>query len=313
MTKKLIEIKIANPNSLRVNYIMTRSCTYECRYCPDNLHYGQHKELNLDDLKTFLERFKHRDGGLQLTGGECTTHPQFEEIVKLTRELGWKVLVDSNGVRTLRFYDEVKHLVDNWCITLHPSQHQLDLEKLKLLSQHSFLVVYVMMDPDYWVKSLDWFEQVSKLTDLKVTPIRVMDNWSGANFKASYTEEQLTLLSNLESKWLFTKEREESLMKTHLWLKDTESISLFDDGSRGILDAFSLIRSKKNNFFGWLCNAGKESICMFDDGSAIWANCGYKRFDHFLDIFPEDIENPVRCKFLECTCGTDIRASKSIK
>ena len=307
---KLIKIQIKNSNALRINFIMTRSCTYSCRYCPDTLNAGQHRNLNLDELKTFLLKFKDRNGAIQITGGECTTHPQFKDVIQVARDVNFNVSVDSNSVRTYRFYDSVKHLVDNWCITLHPSQHTLDLKKLKLLAQHSFLVVYVMMDPDYWDTALDWLGQLSQMKDLKVTPIRVMDNWAGAKFEAQYTDAQLAFLATTESRWLFTKERETELRKTHMWLEDTSSTGIYDDNSSKELDAFELIRRKQNSFFGWQCNAGRESICIFDDGSAIWANCGIKKFDHYLDINPTELDTPVKCTLLECSCGTDIRGSK---
>lgn len=310
---KLIKIQIANPNSLRINFVMTRSCPYSCRYCPDTLNAGKHVKLNLEDLETFLLRFKNRNGAIQLTGGECTTHPQFREVIATCKKTNFNVSVDSNCVRTLRFYDSVKHLVDNWCITLHPSQHKLDTKKLELLAKNSFLVVYVMMDPDHWETSLSWLDIISQMKDLKVTPIRIMDDWGGANFKAAYTQEHLDFLSNAESKWLFTKERETELRKTHMWLADTESYAFYEDGTSGILDSFSIIRKKQNNFFGWECGVGRESICIWDNGVATWANCGIKRYDHYLDIDPEDLNQTIKCNMIECTCGTDIRGSKYLK
>lgn len=308
---KIIKIKIANPKALRINYIMTTSCPYSCRYCPDTLNAGKHKEINLQELETFLLRFTDRSRAIQLTGGECTTHPQFKDIIEVSKRAGYNVSVDSNSVRTLRFYDEVKHLVDNWCITLHPSQHILDLEKLKLLAAHSFLVVYVIMDPDYWDVSLDWLDKVSRLKDLKVTPIRIMDKWAGADFVAPYSDEQLEFLARAESKWLFTDERESTLRKTHMWLADTESFAEYEDGTTGDLDVFELIRRKQNNFLGWKCRAGYESICIYDTGRTTWANCGIKQFDHYRDVTPEDLVDEVKCTFIECTCGTDIRSTKS--
>ncbi len=309
---KIIKIQIANPNALRINFIMTTSCPYSCRYCPDSLNAGKHKEINLNELEEFLLRFSNRDKAIQITGGECTTHPQFKDVIETARRAGFNVSVDSNSVRTVRFYEEVKDLVDNWCITLHPSQHKLDLEKLKILAASSFLVVYVMMDPAHWETSVDWLNQVSQLKDLKVTPIRVMDNWAGANFTAKYTKEQLEFLSNASSKWLFTAEREAALRKTHMWLADTESFATHEDGTRSELAAFEIIRKRENNFYGWKCRAGYESICIFDNGFTTWGNCGIKQFDHYRNVFPKDLEEVMTCTFKECTCGTDIRATKSL-
>lgn len=308
---KIIKIKIANPNTLRINYIMTTSCPYSCRYCPDTLNSGKHTEINLIELEKFLLKFSDRNRAIQLTGGECTTHPQFKDVIELSKKTGYNVSVDSNSVRTLRFYDDVKHLVDNWCITLHPSQHTLDLEKLKLLAAHSFLVVYVIMDPDHWDKSIDWLDQVSQLKDLKVTPIRIMDNWAGAKFIAPYTSAQLEFLSTAKSKWLFTIERETALKKTHMWLYDTQSFAEYETGLIEELDVFEMIRKKQNNFLGWECKAGYESICIYDTGRITWANCGIKQFDHYKNVMPSDFMKAVKCTFLECTCGTDIRSTKS--
>lgn len=307
---KLIKIEIKNSNVLRMNYVMTRSCTYSCRYCPEDLNAGTHKNVDLEELRDFLLRFTNRDRLLQITGGECTTHPQFKDVISIAKQAGYKVLVDSNSVRSLRFYQEVKDLVDNWCITLHPSQHKLDLKKLELLSANSFLVVYVMMDPQHWSKSVDWFNQVSTLKDLKVTPVRIQNNWAGASFTAEYNADQLEFLSNSQSKWLFTAEREQTLRKTHSWLADTISIATYQDGQTTDLDAFEIIRKKQNNFFGWRCKAGSVSLCIYDNGFTTWANCGMKTFNHFRDVYPKDLEEEMTCRFLECGCGTDVRATK---
>lgn len=310
---KVIKIRIENPDALRINFVMTRSCPYSCRYCPETLNAGKHQPINLKDFKTFLLKFKDRPCAVMLSGGECTTHPQFKDAIKTVKDVGFNVAVDSNSVRTFRFYNDVKDLVDNWCITLHPSQHKkLDLDILKLLAESSFLVVYVMMDPEHWTTSLNWLEKISSLTNLKLTPIRIMDDWGGANFKANYTDEQLDFLSRAESKWLFTEERESALRKTHMWLADTESYASYDNGVEEKLDVFDLIRKKQNNFFGWNCSAGKESICIYEDGTATWANCGIKNYKHYLDINPIDLDQSVKCTFIECTCGTDIRGTKSL-
>lgn len=306
---KIIKIQSVNPNVLRINLTVTTHCPYSCRYCPESLHNGKHNLIDLDKFKKFLLRFSDRLTIVNLSGGECTTHPQFKELMQVIHDVGFKSIVDTNTVRTLRFYEEVSGLVDNWCVSLHPSQHTLDLDKLKLLASTSFLVVYVMMDPEHWEKSIDWFTQVSGLADLKATPARIIDNWGGSDYKSTYTTEQLATLQSLDSSWGFTSERENTLRKTHMWLHENSSTVFFDDGTNSELDAFEVIRNKQNNFFGFTCSAGYESICIYADGSATWANCGVKRFDDYADI---DIEQTFICPFNECTCATDVRSTKSL-
>jgi organic radical activating enzyme len=309
---KIIKIKLANPNSFRISYVMTKSCTYACRYCPTDLHTGSHKELDLENLKIFFQRAIQRGQVvLSLTGGECTTHPQFKDVVMLARELGIKTTVDTNAVRTRRFYSEVGHLVDNWCVTLHPSQHTLDLEKLKILSQVSFLVVYVMMDPAHWETSFDWYNQVCQLTNLKVQPISIM-NWGGATTVVTYTDEQMQFLLNIKAKWLFTAEREEELKKTHAWLASRGSTAVYEDGSEGVLDPYILIKSNTNNFQGWQCWAGTESITIHDNNTASYANCCVKQYPHFLDVTEQDLNKPIICPRTSCNCAADIKSTKEL-
>jgi|APCry1669192806_1035432.scaffolds.fasta_scaffold04278_4 hypothetical protein len=307
--KNIKEIGYEHKEYLRINYYVTTQCPYACRYCPDNLHNGKNREINLQDLETFLNRFRDREVSVGLTGGECSVHPQFKEIVELIKSLGMKVAVDSNSVRTARFYESTGDLVDNWNISLHPSQHTLDLEKISVLTDKSFVVVFVIMDPAYWDLSLDWFDQISNLPNLKVTPAPIT-YWGAGSTKVEYTSEQREQLSKLESKFTFTRKRMEELQKTHQWLLRGKSLVTYTDGSAEEFDSFKLVREDRNSFLGWECWAGNYSLVINDDCSAGWANCGIRNYKHFLDMYPEDIEKSVICNIEKCNCSLDIRALK---
>ena len=308
---KIIKIHLANDNIIRINYIMTTSCPYACRYCPDRLHLGKHKDINLDNLETFFRKFSNRKVLLTLTGGECSTHPQFTDIISLAKRLGITVSVDSNSVRTVRFYDEVKEFVDCWNFTLHPSQHIFDLDKIKAVTNHSFVVVFVGMDPDHWEKSVDWYNRVCQLDNIKVMPIKLISDWAGATCDIIYTEEQEQFMAENGSKLTLTKERYSELEKTHQWLLESESYSTDENGVVSVLDPYRMIKENTNVFTGWSCNAGNDSISIYDDESADWANCGIKRYSNFLDIDPAELAKPLICTLPACTCGTDIRSAKT--
>ena len=307
---KIIKIHLQNDNVIRINYIMTTSCPYACRYCPDRLHLGKHKNISLNNLEIFFRRFSHRKILLTLTGGECTTHPQFIDIISLAKRLGITVSVDSNSVRTVRFYDEVKELVDCWNFTLHPSQHTLDLDKIRAVTNNSFVVVFVGMDPDHWEKSVDWYNKVCDLENIKVMPIKLMSDWGGAVCNVVYNDEHEQFMSLNRGKLTLTKDRYSELEKTHQWLLDCESYSTDTDGNVKVIDPYQMIKDNTNVFTGWSCNAGNDSISIFDDESADWANCGIKRYSNFLDIDPNELKIPLTCTMPACTCGTDIRSAK---
>jgi organic radical activating enzyme len=266
----------------------------------------------LDDLEFLLNKFKHRKIVLILTGGEVTTHPQFVEVLELAKRLGVNVTVDTNGVRTVRFYKEVAPLVPAWSITLHPSQHKLDLEKIKVLTEHSFVLVAVAMDPAHWDTAVEWYKQVSEIENLKVVPIELMSDWAGATCTISYTEEQKQFLIDNPYKLTITASRMQELLKTHLWLLEMDSIATYDDGTTSPVNPYDMVKNGSNVFTGWKCYAGNDSIMLNDDGTASWANCGIKQYSSFRDIEPDDLKQPLMCNQIRCTCGTDIRSTKEL-
>jgi organic radical activating enzyme len=301
--KKIIKIKPEDPNYLRIDYVMTTQCPYSCRYCPPRLHSGKHNKIDAGMIGTFLDKFSDRKVIMHLTGGEPTTHPQFEEIVKMLYDRNINTIVDTNGIRTQRWWSEHAHLVDNWCISLHPSQlEEIDIDKIRIASEVSFTVVYVLMDPLHLDKALRWYDQLSKVPNIRLNAFRVMS--------VEYTEEQDEILKSMEGKWNFTTDRQAELEKTHGWLKGMGSIGYYDDGTEGIIDFAEIMRNNQHNFKGWKCSVGNESIGIHDDGTATWARCGVKKYSNFMDISPHDLKQSIICPLDYCMCGTDIRMSK---
>jgi hypothetical protein len=289
---------------------MTTACPYSCRYCPDHLHNGKNIYIDLDQLNQFFVKFNHREILLILTGGEVTLHPQFKDVVKLAKQMGVRVAVDTNSVRTVRFYKEVSNLVDVWNITLHPSQHDFNLEKITTLIDTAYVVVYIMMDPLYWDLAVDWYTRVSKLDNVKIIPLRTVSNWGGAVCQVDYSPEQLEWLVNNPDFINLTDQRRKELEVSHTYFANNNSTVTWEDNSSEILDPYLLIKQDQNHFFGWNCFAGNESIFIKADLSALWANCGLKQYAHFMDIDPDNLVGPEKCKYMRCDCVTDIRATK---
>jgi organic radical activating enzyme len=310
MNPRIVAIKPINGHRMKITLQLTTACTYSCRYCPDRLNKGSHGEFDLAQLSKFFRKFKNREIILTITGGEATVHPQLQSILELAKKLNIKTQVDTNSVRTARFYTEIGQLADVWNITLHPSEHSLDLDKIRVLTDSSFVVVYVMMDPLHWDTAIDWWAQVTTLDNIKAIPLMTLSNYGGADCIIQYTEEQLTWLRETKPVLKFLKARQSELIKSHFWLVDADSRAFYTTGEVKTIDAYQLIKQGLNKFYNWDCYAGSENILINQDCSASWANCGIKHYAHFLDIDPAELGAPVVCDRLECTCVTDIRSSK---
>lgn len=306
----IVSIRPLNNKRLTITLQLTTACTYSCRYCPDTLNKGSNGQFNLDELDQLFAKFSNREIILTITGGECTTHPDFLHVLESARQAGVYTQIDTNSVRSVRFYQEAAALADVWNITLHPSQHQLDLEKITVLAMSSFVVVYVMMDPDYWDTAVNWWNQVCRIDNIKVIPLKVINNWSGAQFETTYTKEQNNWLLDTKSILNLTDQRKAELIKTHTWLMDADSMYTLDTGYQGNLNGYTLVKQGLNKFYGWSCSAGNENIVIHSTGGASWASCGIKQYKHFLDIEPAELAHPITCNRLECNCITDIRATK---
>lgn len=305
---KIIKIHLAQENLIRITFLMTTSCPYSCRYCPEWLREGNHNYIDLDKLKQFLEKFSARKIHMIITGGEASTHPQIKEVLGLLKELNIPVQLDSNSVRTSRFYDEVKELVPAWSFTLHPSQHKFDLSKIQQLTDHAFVLVNIAMDPDYWETAVEWYELVGKMTNIKTIPIKLGDR--GGPGKIVYTQEQEDWLNANQSTVTITPSRFAELLQTHSWLLENDAMATYDNGNVEVLSPHKLIKEGNNKFTGWTCHAGNDSITLYSDGTVGWANCQIKTYSNYLELDLEELKKPVTCTLPICGCGTDIRSSK---
>jgi organic radical activating enzyme len=308
---KIIKIRSGSSGTMKITWQMTMSCTYACAYCPPKFQQGKHPKIDLDSYANFFKKFE-QPLVLSITGGECTTHPQFKDVLTMVRDLGIKIKVDSNNVRTARFYEEVGAMADVWCLTMHPSQHKFDIDKIRVLTDKSFVIVYVMMDPNHWDLACNWVEQLRQLANIKIILIKPVNNWAGADYNTVWTKERLDYLGTAPM-WQFTKERYSELEQTHSWLKDTDTMAVWSNGTETVLDPDQLMKDDTHSFFNWQCSSGRENMIIDDQGNLSWGNCGIELLGHYSEFTLDKINPTVTCTRLRCDCGTDIRADKEIK
>jgi hypothetical protein len=188
----------------------------------------------------------------------------------------------------------------------------LALEKIKVLTDVSFVVVNVLMDPDHWETSVNWLSQIKTIKNVKINPMKVISNWAGATCEVAYTPEQEKLLIEEQPIFNFTESRYNELVQSHSWLKDLASIGTRKDGTEFEVSYSTIVRNKENVFTDWKCWAGKHAISIDDDGTTHWAHCGLKSFKHFSSVTLNDLDAEVICNRKSCDCGTDIKSPKEM-
>lgn len=76
----------------------TAKCNLACLGCYRKNEVNSHKTLH--EIMEELNVFKHyrKSDSISIAGGEPLLHPQIVEIVKMTSELGYKPIVNTNGI-----------------------------------------------------------------------------------------------------------------------------------------------------------------------------------------------------------------------
>lgn len=80
--------------------VFTRGCTFSCHFChnPELVLPKQFNPLIPEkDFFDFLESRLGKLGGICITGGEPTIHPDLPEFISHIQAMGFKVKLDTNG------------------------------------------------------------------------------------------------------------------------------------------------------------------------------------------------------------------------
>ncbi len=120
----------------------TSQCNIHCDGCYRKNRKASHKTLA--EIKRELEVFKknRRTDSVSIAGGEPLIHPQIIEITRMIRDIGWKPVINTNGVALTR--DLLKELkkAGVWGFTFHidsgqtrpkwSGKNELELNELRL-------------------------------------------------------------------------------------------------------------------------------------------------------------------------------------
>lgn len=83
--------------------VFTMGCNFRCPFChnPELVSDSRYTVSGILE-KEFFDLLKNRQGKLEgvcITGGEPTIQPDIVEFIRKTKELGYKVKLDTNGAR----------------------------------------------------------------------------------------------------------------------------------------------------------------------------------------------------------------------
>lgn len=90
----------------RLEFHISYTCTNNCSFCSESERMKEFnkKPVSLREIKKVLTQ-KRKEGFdfVNLTGGEPTIHPDFLEIIRFAKKIGYKIYVGTNGTMLARF------------------------------------------------------------------------------------------------------------------------------------------------------------------------------------------------------------------
>lgn len=77
--------------------LFTGGCNYRCPFCHNSPLIKEQPFLDLNEILTYLEKRKKMLDAVVISGGEPTLHKNLPDILKVLKELGYVIKLDTNG------------------------------------------------------------------------------------------------------------------------------------------------------------------------------------------------------------------------
>ena len=203
-------------NVLSIRWNPTNVCNYKCRYCFPDSNTGTHRapknlDLIIKNFKFLLNQYQEKLSKtkfqIYLAGGEPTLWKDLGVFLEeIKKEHNVYCTLISNGSRTIRWWQEYAHKIDNAHLTLHIAEGDVDhiIKVADLLyAAGAKVTVKVLMDTLHWDKGVEYIEKMKSESQHPwfIQVEKVIEQTADINVP-SYTSDQM--------KYIVTKTPEKS-------------------------------------------------------------------------------------------------------
>jgi len=285
-------------NTIKIEWNLGKRCNYDCSYCPSEIHDNTSTHTDIEILKSCVDQLVllGKPVRLSFTGGEPCVHPKFDELVKYCKHVGisW-ISVTTNGTRPYEFYIGLPvdqyvfsiHLEYDWKRVFNTVESIHKLETVKVIAQ-------IMAHHDYMPAAMQ-LRAKCQLGNIPNTVRRI--RWTKGDH--DLFDDMRYNTTDLE----FIKAMESTVgANTVVWLDKVDTV---------MYHANDMIKNHQNQFKGWSCNSGIESLMINWDGDVHRATCrvGGSLGNIYTGSFLVP-SNPIECDRNFCTCAADIPLTK---
>lgn len=340
------------PDVININWDLGKRCNYDCSYCSPAIHDWTSPHHAVEVIDNFINQIdawvadQNKTFTINLTGGEPFVHPEILEILKNIKKAsayGDQLTAATNGSLPLGLYQQALEYLTNLTISLH--LERADAETLATLDKavalhHEFpnrwINVQVMCLPG----KFDFLESVVipqlesngvRFTLRRIRPWlnEAVPEWQNVArrqiLKTDYTVEQQTQMkedeklkldqrltqiysseeyyTTQELAWLRNRVPETTWQNIGIWNEDSEYVEVNSD---------LMVSNNRNQFKGWTCFAGVDSLFIDFDGLLYRGVCHNDgpigRIGSRIDFSTA----PTVCKKQWCTSNVDQTVRKAL-
>lgn len=311
-----IKVELTSPRNFKfIEWKIHNVCNYDCSFCGSENKQGDQRWMSIDDYKKHVDRIAAISQGsdffIQITGGEPTLYPKLIELLRYIKSLGGGTGLISNGSRTIRWWEELKksECLDYLVITYHSEQtddydHVIDVMNVfhNEPTDVVCLITHVIESVDQSIKALDSIvEKTGVVCILKAMMIGSYDIYS------LYTESQLKKVK--ESNLVIGKLRATKKQPAKKYDLAHDINVTYNNGSVEFTSTQTLMKNKSNNFFGWSCLVGNNSMRIDYDV----VHRGVCEVGESRSLADDDLNftnDYITCTRNTCFCTTDLVATK---
>jgi organic radical activating enzyme len=300
----------SNKNTVVINWCLGNTCNFSCSYCPTNLHDSSVPWISYDQVVSFIDQINfhykrklRKQVYFEFTGGEVTLWKEMPNLLRYMNEKKLIVGIISNGSRTIRWWEENKHLLHHVCLSFHPEQCDSEhfVQVAALLSETLRLHINIMMLPEKFDQCMQLADAIyEKVPNITIALEPLLHDFGSELF--AYSDEQKVLLKEKLYPVKQTKNFPHfrgAMIKTNF------------DGSKETVTAPQLISQRENNWSGWRCSIGVDQLVVDYHGRIFKGWC--KEDGIIGQVTDRQISfpwRPVLCTRNHCHCVLDVMNTK---
>lgn len=283
-------------NSVKVEWNLGKRCNYNCSYCPPSIHDLNSPHTDLNVLERAVDKICeiNKPIRISLTGGEPTVHPYIEELLEYFKfkEISW-VNLTTNGSRPSRWYLQHEFFFNHIVFSLHFEENWQRV--VKNINEY-----YDGTDREFFVNVMAHHAYMKEVRDI----VNSFDE-KGIKYairRIRWTDGDHNVFDDLryegkDLQWILDHE---ATVKPNVKINNIK-----------LMHSNDVIKQHLNQYKGWECNAGLESLMINWDGEVHRATCrvGGSLGNIYNGTFVMPT-GPINCTRDWCTCAADIPLTK---